>query len=60
MIENGCQGLVGLAFDKACSRIEAQCIEEGYPSRGANYDLRCEDEWNVEYRDLYEEAAGHR
>lgn len=25
--------------------IAKQCEEEGYPSHGSNYDLRCEAEW---------------
>lgn len=25
-----------------CEEISAQCEEEGYPSHGSNYDLRCE------------------
>lgn len=25
-----------------CEEIANQCVEEGYPSHGSNYDLRCE------------------
>ena len=58
--ENGCMGLVGLVYDRECNEISAQCIEEGYPGRGSNYDLRCESLWDEEFRDLYDEAADHR
>ena len=26
-----------------CAEIAAQCEEEGYPSHGSNYELRCEN-----------------
>ena len=29
-------------FADACEKIAAECDEEGYPSRGENYELRCE------------------
>ena len=29
-------------FQKECDEIAAQCVEEGYPSHGSNYDLRVE------------------
>lgn len=25
-----------------CEEIAVQCVEEGYPSNGSNYELRCE------------------
>lgn len=28
---------------KECEEISKQCIAEGYPSQGSNYELRCED-----------------
>ena len=29
-------------YEEDCAEISAQCEEEGYPSHGSNYDLRCE------------------
>lgn len=29
-------------FRAECDEISAQCVEEGYPSHGSNYDLRVE------------------
>lgn len=29
-------------FDADCKQIAVQCMEEGYPSHGENYELRCE------------------
>lgn len=29
-------------YEKECSEIALQCMEEGYPSHGENYELRCE------------------
>ena len=36
-----------------CENIAEQCEEEGYPSHGCNYDLRCESirEWYNEQED---------
>lgn len=33
-------------FLAECEEIADQCEEEGYPSHGSNYDLRCDDAWN--------------
>ena len=30
-------------FDIECEEIAQQCQEEGYPSRGSNYELRVEE-----------------
>lgn len=30
-------------YEEECERIAEECAEEGYPSHGANYDLRCEN-----------------
>lgn len=30
-------------YAQECEEIADQCAEEGYPSRGSNYDLRCEN-----------------
>lgn len=29
-------------YEKECSEIALQCMKEGYPSHGENYELRCE------------------
>ena len=33
-------------FAEDCIRIAVECEEEGYPSHGSNYELRCESAWN--------------
>ena len=30
-------------YAKECEKIADQCVEEGYPSNGSNYELRCAD-----------------
>lgn len=30
-------------YARECEEIADQCAEEGYPSNGSNYDLRCEN-----------------
>ena len=30
-------------YAKECEKIADQCVEEGYPSNGSNYELRCEN-----------------
>lgn len=30
-------------YAQDCEEIAGQCAEEGYPSMGSNYDLRCEN-----------------
>lgn len=30
-------------YAQECEEIADQCAEEGYPSHGSNYDLRCEN-----------------
>ena len=30
-------------YAEDCEEISAQCEEEGYPSHGSNYELRCEN-----------------
>ena len=37
-----------------CDKIAEQCAEEGYPSHGSNYELRCEDLWDSYYKLEYE------
>jgi len=32
-----------IEYAQECEEIANQCIEEGYPSHGSNYDLRCEN-----------------
>ena len=29
-------------YREACLEISEQCVAEGYPSHGSNYELRCE------------------
>lgn len=36
-------------YKEACKQIADQCEEEGYPSHGYNYELRCESEWEIVY-----------
>jgi len=33
-------------YDSECEAIARQCEEEGYPSHGSNYDLRCAYLWD--------------
>lgn len=44
-------------YNAECEEIEAMCEAEGYPARGSNYDLRCENLWNDYYAAEYEDAA---
>lgn len=37
-------------FDEECERISEECVAEGYPSHGSNYDLRVE---NLMQSDFY-------
>lgn len=37
-----------------CNDIADECVMEGYPSHGSNYELRCEDLWNRFYKEEYE------
>ncbi len=30
-------------YEEECEEIAIQCADEGYPSHGANYELRCEN-----------------
>jgi hypothetical protein len=30
------------SWKETCAEISAQCVQEGYPSHGSNYDLRVE------------------
>lgn len=30
-------------YAKECEKIADQCTEEGFPSHGSNYELRCEN-----------------
>lgn len=32
-------------YYRECDEIANDCMEEGYPSRGSNYELRCESAW---------------
>lgn len=39
-------------WKEICADISAQCVEEGYPSHGSNYELRVEQE-----REQFEEQG---
>lgn len=43
-------------FRRDCAEISAECVEEGYPSHGSNYDIRCESLWK-DYLDWYPELG---
>lgn len=49
---NGCQALRKLELEKNLQWIENYCIEHGYPSRGSNYNLMAEDEYNLFWDDF--------
>ena len=34
------------AYKEECKEISAQCVEEGYPSNGSNYELRASQAYN--------------
>ena len=36
-------------FHEECDMIAQECAEAGYPSRGSNYDLRCNQIWEDYY-----------
>lgn len=36
-------------YDKEREDIEEMCIEEGYPGKGSNYELRCSQLWEEYY-----------
>ena len=54
---NGCCELIERLYINDCWQIAQDCKAEGYPARGENYDLRCEELWNSMYREDYERAA---
>ena len=37
-------------YEKDCDDIARDCSEEGYPSRGSNYELRCSMLWTSFYQ----------
>ena len=41
------------SYDEDCKDIADLCVEEGYPSHGSNYELRCESLWNSFYAEEY-------
>lgn len=41
------------AFKAECEEIALECEEEGYPSHGSNYDLRCSSLWE-RYEEEYD------
>lgn len=38
-----------IEFYDECDRISEDCVAEGYPSRGSNYDLRVEQLMKDDY-----------
>ena len=38
-------------FRAECEEIALECEEEGFPSHGENWDLRCADLWESQYED---------
>lgn len=43
-------------FKADCREISEDCVSEGYPSHGSNYELRCEAWWNRMYAEEYEDS----
>lgn len=43
-------------FKEACEEIAQECAEEGYPSYGSTYELRCSALWHDYYKDALENA----
>ena len=43
-------------FKEACVEIAQECAEEGYPSHGSTYELRCSALWYDYYMDALENA----
>lgn len=41
-------------FKAECDSIAKECYEEGYPSRGANYEERICQLWDNEYSEAYD------
>ena len=38
-----------------CEEIAQECEDEGYPSRGSNYEVRCKAIWDRFYADDLED-----
>ena len=38
-----------------CEEIAQECEDEGYPSRGSNYEVRCKALWDRFYADDLED-----
>lgn len=57
--ENGCAGLLDLLYRRECAEVSAECVAEGYPSHGSNYDLRISGLWDEYYEEWYSEALGY-
>ena len=38
-----------------CEEIAQECEDEGYPSRGSNYEIRCKALWDRFYADDLED-----
>ena len=46
------------AYRQECREISDLCVEEGYPSHGSNYEVRCASLWEDMYREDYESLTG--
>ena len=57
--DNGCCALICALYEMECERISADCVAEGYPSHGSNYELRVSGLWDKYYDDWYSEALGY-
>lgn len=42
-------------YKSECREIALQCRAEGYPDRGENYELRCEELWERDYADEFDD-----
>ena len=58
-MDNGCTKLILELYRRDCREISKQCVEEGYPSYGSNYDLRISCLWDEEYDSWYCEALSY-
>ena len=47
-----CHDRISAEFADACSFISEECVEEGYPSHGSNYELRVDEEYSS-FRERY-------
>ena len=43
-------------YHAECEEISRQCVAEGYPSHGSNWELRCQQLWDEYYEAEYNYA----